>query len=186
MSMCIFYFSYLAGRYIAISLIIFILGDAAVKRNIASSLFCCNFRNFIGWAVKRPREAIYWPKVQLLYMQLGLTTLYIDPFDLNLCGALGLKWSITAESFSWSFFGALSLNLKCDSSCGCFCIVLWTSERMNASGWPYHAHCYFCYQVLGSDAHMFLGCPFPKSVWLLFGISYPQIVPIAGNSNYIC
>jgi hypothetical protein len=101
MSMCIFYFSYLAGRYIAISLIIFILGDAAVKRNIASSLFCCNFRNFIGWAVKRPREAIYWPKVQLLYMQLGLTTLYIDPFDLNLYGFMKLENPLFQGLFDW-------------------------------------------------------------------------------------
>jgi hypothetical protein len=35
-------------------------------------------------------ETIYGPKVQLLYLQLGLTALYIDPFDLNLCGALYL------------------------------------------------------------------------------------------------
>lgn len=98
-----------------------------------------------------------------------------------------MKLSIWGEIIRLVFlkFGALLLNLKCDSSYGCLCIVLWTSERMNASGWPYHAHCYFCYQVLWSDAHMFLGCLFPKSVWQLFGNSYPQIVSIASKSNYI-
>jgi hypothetical protein len=40
--------------------------------------------------------------------------------------------------------------------------------------------------VLKYDVQLFMGCPFRKSVWQLFGDSYPHIVPILLNSKLYC
>jgi hypothetical protein len=62
--------------------------------------------------------------------------------------------------------GALELNLKCHSSSGC-CLSE-SPYGLAARKWT---HCCFCDQVLESDAHLFFGCLFAKSVWQQFVIS---------------